>query len=491
MDVAFLSRFQFALAISVHYIFPPISLGLGLILVILQCLYLKTNQAIYHQMVQFWIPVFAGVFGFGAITGFMMEHEINAHWASYAHFIKPAFGNILTSQAIVSFLLEFSLICLLFFGLRQSGKRYYLPVIISAAILPHLNALWIVLINSWQQDPKGFRLIGNELGQQVEITDWSAVLFNPSFIERISHVYTAAWLTGSFIIMGLGAYYLLNKRHLQFAQKSVQIGLLISLITVFLHFITGHFSALRVFHSQPAKLAAMEGHFDSNASADLYLLGWVDTKQQKTWGLSIPGGLSLLATGNSYTPIQGLATIPKPLQPPANFVFQAYHLMVTLGLGLVGLTLYGVWLWRTNRLFKNKNMLRLLSVSAFLPLIANQAGWYTAEVGRQPWLVYDVLQTQKGLTPTLPLPEAIASLVAGILIYLTLGSAAVYLLIRKIKCGPAPESPTVHTPNNLGRLYRIPNFQLHFGGGKSNSNPHPLWKLAYRVREIQNTLFAE
>lgn len=436
MDVALLSRLQFALAISFHYIFPPISLGLGLLLVVLQCLYLKTSQLLYHQMIRFWVPIFAIVFGFGAVTGFLLEQEIGTRWANYSHFIKPFFGDVLVLQALISFILEFSLIALLVFGWGRIRKFYYLLIIMGATLIPHFNAFWIVMMNSWQQDPQGFRLIGTGVGMQAEITNWWTILLNPSFLIRISHIYTAAWLTGSFLVIGLGAYYLLKKMHVVFAKASIKIGLAISIIGIFLHCLTGHFSALNVFHTQPAKLASIEGHFHSRGPADLYVLGWVDTTRQETWGLFIPGGLSFLTTGDPYKSVLGLDVIPENLQPPINFVFQTYHLMVMVGVTTLMLTVYSTWLCWRKRLFRNKKILCTLAFSTFLPMIGNQAGWYTAEVGRQPWLVYGLLQTPKGLTPLLEGNQLLGTISTNLILYLVLGSVFIYLLQQRVKFGP-------------------------------------------------------
>lgn len=459
MDVALLARLQFALVISFHYIFPPISMGLGLILVILQSFYMKTNKTVYYQMLRFGVWIFAIVFGFGALTGFMLEHEMGTQWAAYSHFIQHVFGDMLAKEAVVSFFLESSLVLLLIFGLERIKKTYYLVITILATLIPHLNAVWIVMLNSWQQTPIGYKLVGSGLSAQAEVTNTWRMLLNPSFIERISHVYTSAWITGSFLLLGLGAYYLLKKRHQAFAQESVKIGLILSLLGMSLQFITGHFSALNVFHHQPAKFAALEGHFHSQEQANLYLLGWSDAVHQKTWGLYIPGGLGLLATGNPFHTITGLDAIPKDEQPPINFVFQTYHLMVGIGVCLMALVGCGLWLWWKKSLFQSRIMLRLFVGAAFLPLFANEAGWYTAELGRQPWIVYGLLRTTEGLSRKLQASQVLESILTSLVFDLFLAGVFAFLIVRMVHSDPIRQNGPFKP---IGFNYKSIHFQELF-----------------------------
>jgi cytochrome d ubiquinol oxidase subunit I len=445
MNVEVLARIQFVLAISFHYIFSPLNIGLGLVLIILQCLYMKTNNPLYKQMSQFWVSMYALIYCFGALTGFAIEHEMGTTWAVYSQYIHHIFGKVMGLQAGVSFFLESLFLSVLVFGRNKLNKAFYFLFTVMAGIMPHLSAAWIVAVNSWQQTPRGFHIVGQGLHAHAEITDFWAMMLNPSAIDRISHVICAAWLTGAFFVLSVSAYYLLKKQHLMFAKSAMKIALVVSLAASLLQLATGHMSAVGVSRNQPAKLAAFEGHFHSQGPADLHLLGWVDEKNKKTWGISIPRGLSFLTHGDFHQAITGLDVIPKKNQPPVNFVFQTYHLMIAIGMALIGLSLAGICLWQQGRLFDNQKMLWLFAFSGLLPQLANQAGWYTAEVGRQPWIIYGLLRTSEGLSMAVRANQVIDSITVYIAIYLLLFSLFVYVLVRKVRQGP----PTMVLLQNL------------------------------------------
>jgi cytochrome bd ubiquinol oxidase subunit I len=441
MDPVFLSRLQFGLTISYHYIFPVLSIGLGLILVIMEGLYLKTGQETYHRMTHFWVSIFALIFGMGVATGIVMEFQFGTNWSNYSRFVGDIFGSALAAEGLFAFFLESGFLAILVFGWDKVSKLMHFVATVLVCLGAHFSAIWIVVANSWQQTPAGFHIVSHNGITRAEVTDFWAMVFNPSTLERLSHVITGAWLAGAFMVLSVSAFYLLRGKHQEVAKAGMCIGLVVALIASLLQLVSGHQSALIVSRYQPVKLASMEGHFSSTGPADLHILGWVDEKKQQTTGLAIPGGLSFLTYGNFHQPIQGLDNIPKSDRPPVNATFQFYHLMVAVGMALIGLSLLGCFLWWKRTLFQNKLVLWIFVFSVILPQIGNQMGWFTAEVGRQPWVVYGLMRTSQGISPSVHPSHILASIIMFSAVYLLLFALFIFLLDHKIRKGPVFTEP--------------------------------------------------
>jgi cytochrome d ubiquinol oxidase subunit I len=299
------------------------------------------------------------------------------------------------------------------------------------------SAVWIVVANSWQQTPTGYHIVGEGINARAEITDFWAMVFNPSSVDRLLHVWFGAMIAGAFLVMSVHAYYILKNRYVELSKNAFKIALAVAAIFSFFQLITGHHSADGVAVNQPAKLAAFEGHFESQSPADMYLLGWVDQKQQIVYGPKIPGGLSFLLHFDFEEPVMGLNAFPENERPSAvNAVFQFYHLMVAFGLYFIALTLYALFLWWKGKLFDYKWLLWVFVVSVLLPQLANQFGWFAAEMGRQPWVVYGLLRTSDALSEVVTANQVLFSLIMFFLIYLLLFVLFLYLLNKKIKAGP-------------------------------------------------------
>jgi cytochrome d ubiquinol oxidase subunit I len=303
------------------------------------------------------------------------------------------------------------------------------------ALGAHLSAVWIVVANSWMQTPAGFHIVGEGLNARAEIVDFWAMVFNPSSIERLTHTLGGAWLTGAFLVISISAYYLLKNKHIEFSLKSLKIGFIIALVASLFQLITGHSSAKQVYEYQPAKLAAFEGHYETT-KGDLYLIGWVDEKNQNTVGIKIPGLLSYLLFNDFEKPVTGLNEFKKEDRPPVNIVFQTYHFMVGIGFLLILLSILGLYLTLKNKIADNKTFLFVSVFSVILPHIANQLGWMSAEIGRQPWIVYNLLRTKDALSKSVDSSEVMFSLILFTLIYILLFILFIYLLDKKIKSGP-------------------------------------------------------
>lgn len=436
MDPILLSRIQFGLTISFHYIFPPLSIGLGVILVFMEALYLKTRNPLFQQMTRFWTRIFGLTFALGVATGVVMEFQFGTNWSNYSRFVGDVFGSALAAEGIFAFFLESGFLAILLFGWDKVSPRMHMFSTIMVALGAHFSAIWIVVANSWMQTPTGFHVVQGALRSRAEIVDFWAMVFNPSAMIRLAHTVLGAWQAAAFFVLSVSAYYLLKRRHLDFAKGSMRIGLVMAVGASIASLITGHASALVVSKYQPAKLAAMEGHLPASAPAGLSLFGWVDEEAQRFVGVSVPGMLSFLVHGDASKPVTGLHAFPPQDRPPVNPVFQAYHAMIGVGTALIGLSLLGVFLWRRGSLFETRWLLRVFVVAVLGPQMANQLGWFTAEVGRQPWIVYGLMRTANAVSPSVTSGQILASLGLFLMIYLALFILFIYLLDQKIRHGP-------------------------------------------------------
>lgn len=437
MDALLLSRIQFALTVGFHYLFPPLSIGLGLFLVIMEGQYLRTKNPLYMVITRFWVKIFALIFALGVASGIVMEFQFGTNWAEYSRYVGDVFGSALAAEGLFAFFLESSFLALLLFGWNRVSARMHFFSTIMVALGAHLSALWIIVANSWQQTPAGHHIVQTENGVRAEIVDFWQVVFNPSTIDRFTHAIIGCWLAAAFLVLSVAAYYLLKKRDIEFAKLNLKTGLVLAVISSILQLGSGHHSAITVSETQPAKLAAFEGHYKSNQPADMYLFGWVDEKQETVrYGIRLPGFLSFLVHFDSKAPVIGLDNYDPRDRPPVNIVFQTYHLMVAIGMGLIFLSLLGLFLWWRQKLFTARWYLWILVPSVLLPQIANQVGWISAEVGRQPYIVYNLLRTEDAISTTLTAGKVWASLSLFALIYLLLFILFIFLLNHNIQKGP-------------------------------------------------------
>jgi len=350
--------------------------------------------------------------------------------------VGDVFGSALAAEGIFAFFLESGFLAILLFGWDKVSPRMHMFSTIMVALGAHFSAIWIVVANSWMQTPTGFHVVQGALRSRAEIVDFWAMVFNPSAMIRLAHTVLGAWQAAAFFVLSVSAYYLLKRRHLDFAKASMRIGLVVAVGASIASLITGHESALVVSKYQPAKLAAMEGHLPASAPAGLSLFGWVDEEAQRFVGVSVPGMLSFLVHGDASKPVTGLQAFPPQDRPPVNPVFQAYHAMIGMGTALIGLSLLGVFLWWRGSLFETRWLLRVFVVAVLGPQMANQLGWFTAEVGRQPWIVYGLMRTADAGSPSVTSGQILASLGLFLLIYLALLILFIFLLDQKIRHGP-------------------------------------------------------
>ena len=448
MDVETLARVQFAFTIAFHYIYPPLSIGLGLVMTIMEGMYLKTKDAIYEKIAKFYTKIFALIFGLGVATGIVMEFEFGTNWATYSKYVGDIFGSALAAEGIFAFALESGFLGILLFGWNRVGPKMHFFSTLMVTLGSMFSAVWIVVANSWQQTPTGYKVVGEGMNARAEITDFWEMVFNPSAIDRVLHVWLGAFLAGAFLVLSINAYYIKKGKYVELSKKSFKPTLIIAAICSLLQLGVGHRSAQIVAQYQPAKLAAMEGHYKKNAPANLYLFGYVDKQKERTIGVSIPNGLSFLVYGNFTTPIKALNEFPVKDRPNApGAVFQTYHIMVAIGVFLIAISLYACYLlfWKKS-LFEKKWLMWLFIWSVLLPQIANQVGWFTAEMGRQPWVVYHLLRTSDALSKMVTANQVLFSLILFTFIYALLFFLFIYLLSRKIKNGPYSKTNIDHSP---------------------------------------------
>lgn len=440
MDVLILARLQFAFTIMFHYIFPILSIGLSLIMVIMETIYLKTGDPAYLRMTQFWTKVFALTFALGVATGIVMEFEFGTNWATYSRYVGDVFGSALAAEGVFAFFLESGFLAILIFGWNRVGKKVHYFATLMVCLGAHFSAIWIVVANSWMQTPVGYHIVGEGLNARAEITEFWTMVFNPSSVVRLGHVILGCWMAGAFLVISISAYYLLKNKFLTFSRNSIQIGLWVALITGVLQVFSGDSSGKVVAKHQPSKLAALEGIYKTEKGAPLTIFGLVNSKEEKLdYAIQIPKLLSYLSFDDLNAEIKGLDQIKKEDWPNVIALFNAYRLMLGMWLLMFSLSIIGIVYWYRQSLMNHPWVLRAMVISAIFPQIANQAGWYCAESGRYPWIVYGLLRISDGLSKSVTANQVLSSIIMFGAVYLLLFFLFVYLLNEKIKHGPEEE----------------------------------------------------
>lgn len=458
LDVEILARVQFAFTIMFHYLFPPLSIGLGWLLVFMEGMYLKTKDLEYEQMARFWTKIFAVNFAMGVASGIVMEFQFGTNWAAYSRYVGDVFGSALAAEGIFAFFLESGFLAVLVFGWDRVSARMHFISTLLVAIGATFSAVWIIVANSWQQTPAGHHIVTDGLYTRAEIVDFWAVVFNPSSMHRLNHTLLGAFVLGSFFVMSIMAYYILRGRHLSLAKKAFPIALVFGLISSLLLPFSGHLQARMVAEMQPAKLAAFEGHYKTaEGGAPLWLWGIPnDEAQEVRYGLAIPGMLSFLVHDDFHTPVPALDSFPEDERPPVAIPFFTYHLMVFIGMVNIGLAGFAFFLWWRGTLFQQRWLLWIFVLAVVGPYLANQGGWVAAEVGRQPWIVYPTpgvegtgLRTSDALSAAVSAEQVAGSIVMFLVIYSLLFFVWIYVLNDKIHHGPDPIKPPKSEPGGF------------------------------------------
>lgn len=438
-DVVTLARLQFALTLMFHYIFPPLTIGLGVFMVIVESVWLKTGNHLYKTMALFWTKLFAINFALGVSTGIVMEFQFGTNWATYSRFVGDVFGSALAAEAIFAFFLESGFLAILVFGWDRVSPRLHFFSTCMVALGSIFSSIWITIANSWQQTPAGYHIVKSAGGfYRAEITDFWAMVFNPSSVNRLVHVWIAAFILGAFFVLSIAAYYILKNRHTEFAYKTFKMGLIYAAIVSCAALVSGHTQADGVSKNQPAKLAAFEGHYHTgDGGAPMYLFGIPDSKSETVkYGIAIPKLLSVLVHWNPDIPVTGLDKFPPEDRPPVNIPFYSYHLMIALGMFFIALSLGGLVLLRFGILFKQRWLMWIFVFSVLAAYAGNQSGWVSAEVGRQPWVVYALLRTKDAVSHSVPGEHIIASMIMFGIVYSFLFAVWIHVMNYRIHVGP-------------------------------------------------------
>ncbi len=435
MDVVLLSRLQFAAATMFHFLFVPLTLGLSVMVAIMETMYVRTGDEIYLRMTKFWGKIFLINFALGIVTGITLEFQFGTNWSRYSAYVGDVFGSLLAIEASVAFFLESTFIGIWIFGWKKLSKKSHAICMWLVAAAGNTSAIWILTANGWMQHPVGFTIRDG----RAELVDFGAVLFNKFAILEIFHTIPAAFILSAFFVMGVSAYHLLRKQHVNFFTKSFKIALVFGLIFSIFIVIEGDMHAIHVTETQPAKLAAMEAHWETTTRAPLHIIAIPDEKNERNRieiG-SIPGLLSFLGFHDINAEVRGLKDFPKDERPPVFLTMFSFRTMAALGILFPVLTIIG-W-FKRNRLLESPMYLKVMLWSIPLPYIAIELGWVLAEVGRQPWIVYGLMKTSDAASPIAG-SQVLTSLIAFVLVYGLLGAVGFYLITKNAKKGPEPVS---------------------------------------------------
>ncbi len=430
MDVTLLSRLQFAVATYFHFLFVPLTLGLSILVAIMETIYVRTNDETHLKMTKFWGKIFLINFAIGVVTGITLEFQFGTNWSRYSSYVGDIFGSLLAIEATAAFFLESTLIGVWAFGWKKLSKKAHLICIWAVAFASNLSALWILIANSWMQHPVGY-VIRNG---RAELSDFSQVVFQKWAVLEFLHTISAAYILSGLFVVGVSAYHILKKNQLDHFLKSARMGLTMAAICSVFIVVEGHLHGSDLAEKQPTKLAAMESLWETQKGAPKYLLALPDEKNERNAIelFPIPGLLSLLAKHDPKAEVVGLKAFKREDRPPVFLSYLSFNLMVLLGFYFLVVSVYG-WLKR-KELQNYPRYLRIMQYSIPLPYIACALGWTLAEVGRQPWIVYGLLRTKEAVSPISGFQVA-TTLVAFLVVYGLIGILGFRLIFRVAKEG--------------------------------------------------------
>ncbi len=447
MDALLLARAQFAFTVSFHFLFPAFSIGLASFLMVLEGLWLKTGKGVYANLFRYWLKIFAVVFAMGVVSGLVMSYQFGTNWSVFSDKAGPIIGPLMAYEVLTAFFLEAGFLGVMLFGINKVGKGLHFVATCAVAVGTFISAFWILAVNSWMQTPVGYEIGAN--GQFLPGPSWAAIIFNPSFPYRLVHTVLAAYLTTAFAVGGVGAWHLLRDRANPGARTMFSMAMWMAVIVAPLQVLAGDMHGLNTLQHQPAKVMAMEGHYQSHpAGAPLILFGIPDSAAQTIhYAIEVPKASSLILKHDANAPLAGLDTIAPDNHPPVGVVFWAFRVMVGLGFAMVGLGLWSLVQRLRGRLYETSWLHRAAVLLGPAGFVAVLAGWVVTEVGRQPFTVYGLLRTVQSASP-LDAPAVAGSLVAFALTYFTVFGAGIWYLLQLMRKAPEaheatpPEVPT-------------------------------------------------
>ncbi len=458
MDALPLARIQFAFTVSFHIVFPGLTIGLASYLAVLEGLWLRTGRQVYMDLYQFWLKVFAVAFGMGVVSGLVMAYQFGTNWSEFSRFAGGITGPLLAYEVLTAFFLEAGFLGVMMFGMQRVGPGLHFLSTVAVAVGTLISSTWILASNSWMHTPHGHQVID---GRVVPV-DWLAVIFNPSFPYRLTHMVLAAFMATALVVGGSAAWHLLRRRDQPAVRTMLSMALWMLLAVAPLQAVVGDMHGLNTLKHQPAKIAAIEGHWENHPGegVPLILFGWPDMDAEAThWKVEIPSGASLLLTHTLDGHIPALKDFPRADRPNSTIVFWTFRVMVGIGALTILLALAGLLLRRRERLYRSRLFLCAMLAMGPAGLLAILAGWFTTEVGRQPWVIYGLMRTADAVSPVSATQLGIGLSVFVVVYCLVFGAGTGYLL-KIIAKGPQTGVQPHHAPEG--------------GPGESRSASRPL-----------------
>jgi cytochrome bd ubiquinol oxidase subunit I len=465
IDALGLARFQFAFTVSFHIVFPAFSIGLASYLAVLLGLHLKTRNQLYLRVFDYWKTIFAVTFGMGVVSGLVMSYQFGTNWSVFSERTGPVLGPLMGYEVLTAFFLEAGFLGIMLFGRQRVGEGLHALATFIVAFGTLISATWILSVNSWMQTPAGYSV--NAAGQFVP-ENWLAIIFNPSFPYRLVHMVLAAYLTTALVVAAVAAFHLLKKPANEAARLMLSMAMWMLLFTAPVQLVAGDMHGLNTLAHQPAKIAAMEGHYETQTGAPLILFGLPDDAAEKTrYAIEIPKLGSLILTHHLDGEVKGLKEWPPSQRPSAEIIFWTFRIMVLLGFAMLGLGLWGGWhRWRGN-LYETPLLLRASVLMGPAGFVAVVCGWITTEAGRQPWTVYGLLTTAESASP-LQATAVTGSLLSFIIVYFTVFGAGVFYLLRLMRSSP-DDGMDIGT---IGPTRTSPRNSTQSNGRKQESGAH-------------------
>lgn len=436
-DPVLVSRIQFAFTVGFHILWPAYTIGISGFIVILNILWLRTRRQVYRDLLRFWIHLFALGFAMGVVTGVVISYEIGTNWSVFAERTANVIGPFFTYKVLTAFFLEAGFVGIMLFGMDRVGPPLHLAACCLVAAGAVISAFWILTANSWMQTPAGFTITPDG---KFDVTNWSAAIFTPSMPYRFAHMVTAAYISGTFVVIGISGWYLWHRQHVEFASAAFSVAMWIALVLTPLQLVLGDLHGRNSFHYQPIKVAAMEGDWDTRRGASLKLFAKPDMATERNdWAIEIPKLGSLILTHSWNGLVSGLKAAPPDDRPYVPVVFWAFRLMVGIGLMLIGISVVAAWLRWRGRLYDTRWFNMICAFSSPLPFIAVLSGWTVTEVGRQPFVVYGQLRTADAVSPV-AVHAVTASLILFVIVYTVLLIAFFAYATRIVLRGPRRET---------------------------------------------------
>ena len=433
LDPVMLARIQFAFTVSFHIIFPAFTIGLSSFLAVLEFRWLKTGDKNYQELYKFWIKIFAVAFGMGVVSGVVMSYEFGTNWSVFSDRISNVLGPLLGFEVLTAFFLEASFLGIMLFGWGKVSKKMHFVSTCIVAIGTLISAFWILSANSWMHTPQGY-VIGED--GRLNPTNWLEIIFNPSFPYRYFHMITAAYLATAFVVGGVGAFYLWKKQHLIHAKIMLKMAVMLVVLLAPLQIFIGDMHGLNTLKYQPAKVAAMEGLWETTKGADLLLFAIPDAKkEQNAYEVKIPHLASIILTHDKNGEIKGLKDFNKEDRPPVAIVFWSFRIMVGIGFLMLAIGGFSAIQYFRGKLFDSKFLKiwwMLMMPSGFIALLA---GWFVTEVGRQPFTAYGIIRTVHSVSPAITGPQVAMSLLAFVIMYVFIFGSGSYYILKLIKKG--------------------------------------------------------